>query len=157
MTFREVSSLQQDMMEVIRKLRSLLERNSASWRGDFLPGTGCKGDKYFYSYNTSNDSNQKRPCDLPSRSKQANSHLFREQKVKGRQGCEILAWKNRPFIMKESRQRTLRRHTRWEGTSLSDTKSNLLYHMETIAQSCLKASVSVHGNWVFLTLHGLNA
>lgn len=104
-----------------------------------------------------NDSNRKRPCDLLSRPKQVNNHLFREQKVKGRQGCEILGWKNRPYIMKESGQRTLRRHTRREGVSLSDTKSDVLYHMETIARSCVKASVSVHGNWIVLTLQGFNA
>lgn len=126
-------------------------------RGNFLPGMDCKGNKYFYSYNALNDSNQKRPCDLLSRPKQVNNHLFREQKVKGRQGCEILGWKNRPFIMKDSGQRTLRRHTRREGVSLSDTKSDVLYHMETIAQSCVKASVSVHGNWIVLTLQGFNA
>ena len=154
MTFREVSFLHPDLMKAIRKLRSLLESNSASWWGDFLPG---KGNKYFYSYYTLNDSNRKRPCDLLSRPKQANNHLFREQKVKGKQGCETLAWKNRPFIVKESRQRTLRLPTRWEGTRLSDTKSDVLYHMVTIAQSRVKASVSVHGNWIFLTLHGFNA
>lgn len=59
--------------------------------------------------------------------------------------------------MKESGQRTLRRHMRWEGTSLSNTKSDVLYHTETIAQSRVKASVSVYGNWVFLTPHGFNA
>lgn len=36
-------------------------------------------------------------------------------------------------------------------------KSDVFYHMETIAQSRVKASVSVHGKWVFLTVHGLNA
>lgn len=144
------------MLEVIRKLRSLLERNSASWWGDFLPGMGYKGDKYFYSYNTLNDSNRKILCDLLSRPKQENNHLFREQKVKGRKGCEILAWKNRPFIMKELGWRTLRHHTCCEGTSLSDAKSDVFYHMETIAQSRVKASVSVHRKWIFLIVHGFN-
>ena len=41
--------------------------------------------------------------------------------------------------------------------SLSDMKSDVLHHMETIAQSYVKASVSFHRNWIFCTLHGFNA
>lgn len=100
MNVGKVSSLQQDLNKAIRMLRSLFEWNASSGGRDFLPGLDFKGHKCFYSYNTLKDSNQKTPCDHASKPKQANSHLFREQKVKGGQGHEVVAWKNRPFIMK---------------------------------------------------------
>lgn len=106
MNIGKVSSLQQDLNKAIRMLRSLFEWNASSEGRDFLPGLDFKGHKCFYSYNTLNDSNQKRPCDHASKPKQANSHLFKEQKVKGGQGYEVLAWKNRPLIRQGSGQCT---------------------------------------------------
>lgn len=102
----KVSSLQQGLNKAIRMLKLLFEWNASSEGRDFLPGLDFKGHKCFYSYNTLNDSNQKRPCDHASKPKQANSHLFKEQKVKGGQGHEVLAWKNRPLIRQGSGQCT---------------------------------------------------